>query len=172
MVLANKVPRPVSNNQQKRTKEMVISLPWNWDRNSRIVISWTAMEDIPVPIMDQMIKRFKMFFQPTKFRNYWWPGDSCPHIKALWRFSHKDTKAQRRHVKFAFVINCPSENWWNRKKSKIESFPRKRESIMAWNDWIPAVRQAHGPEPAEGLSPEWQLTAGMTINRRNDDWGA
>ena len=57
---ASKLPIAVKNSQQKMTRDIVISLPWNWLRNSRMVISWTAIEDMPVPIMDQMIKRFTL----------------------------------------------------------------------------------------------------------------
>jgi hypothetical protein len=39
MNLAEKLPIPVRSSQQKMATEILISLPWNWVRNSRITTS-------------------------------------------------------------------------------------------------------------------------------------
>jgi len=43
---------------------------------------------------------------------------------------------------------------------------RKPGSRKVRKDWIPAVRQAHGPEPIEGLSPERRLRRYFLYDRK------
>jgi hypothetical protein len=50
-----KLPKPVSSNQQNRTRDIVISFPWNCVRNSRTVSNWVVTVVMPVPMIDQMI---------------------------------------------------------------------------------------------------------------------
>ncbi|MFO8163384.1 MAG: hypothetical protein ACQEQO_12685 [Thermodesulfobacteriota bacterium] len=70
-------PSPLTISQQKSTSEIVISLPENWERNSRTVIIWAAIEDIPVPITDIII-RVVRFIEITNTKiqisNYILPG--------------------------------------------------------------------------------------------------
>jgi hypothetical protein len=70
-------PSPLTISQQKSTSEIVISLPENWERNSRTVIIWAAIEDIPVPITD-IISRVVRFIEITNTKiqisNYILPG--------------------------------------------------------------------------------------------------
>ena len=69
----------------------------------------------------------------------------------------------RRLLRFArndkfFEFLRIHQTWWSRKKSKIESLPRRRESITAWKNWI-ALMLHYVPRS----SREWQNGRNLTF---------
>jgi len=57
------VPTPPRISQLKRIRAMTNSLPWNWDKNSRIINNWVTTEEMPVAMTTRVMARSFFLFK-------------------------------------------------------------------------------------------------------------